>query len=497
MTAKRTVNKTIEPTVAMRAPAPIQTIKHDTYKLSYGPLGIMGSMGYHSARVMRDVDGTTPTRASGARHEQTSRDRLVNQSREFARDNLLYGGIIGRCVDFAIGNGYELVTPNSEVSKRWSDWIATAEISGRYDGAKLPRAYMREYLETGEGIALKVKGGKVQLCESEQIQAHDGIQQGIGTDAYGRPTKFYMSAYVNGNLDVPKPVKAHNVLFMCERERPSSVRGVPPCQTAFPMLHRINDVLDSEALTWQLLSRLALKHSSGTGTPFGNTTTNNGGLTVLEMPYSIVFEGSDMEDLIPIDHNRPSKDFPASVTLFCRMLGIPFGMPLELVLMDFTKSNFSQMRGALVLAQKSFNHLVDNMVVDFYEPLYDWKIREWIAAGELEDTPDNRLHSWVLPQFPWINELEEANATEKKIGLGLMSYEEACKTRERKYEDVRAARKREIIEAIKIAQEIEVETGERVPWQPFAGLPIGQTEQAEIVKQGANTEEAGTDAQPE
>lgn len=494
MTAKRkpSARKTQEPTAPVKATPRAIVLPQS---LQYTAIGLQAATGYHSARIMRDVDGTTPTRAAGSRHEQISRDRLVDQSREFARDNLLYSGLVNRCLDFTVGNGYEIVNTPAQVAAKWNDWFATAEITGRYNGSKLPRAFMREYIHTGEGIALKIKGGKIQLCESEQIKAFGGTTQGVETDKYGRPVKYWLAPYKNGMLDTPQAKNADNVIIMLEPERPSSVRGVPLCQATFPMLHRIKDVLDSEALTWQLLSRIALKHTSGSGNTFG-TATNTGGFSVVEMPYSVVFEGDENEDLSVLDFNRPSKDFPASIATFCRFLGLPLGMPLELVMMDFTKSNFSQMRGALVLSWKSFEHLTSSMVTDFYEPLFQWKLEEWILSGEIEDTPENRAHTWVTPQFPWIDELAEADAIEKKIALGLMTYEEGCKALERESDKIREVNTKAVREAIGIAQAIEKDTGEKVPWQMFAGRAIGQTEQAEIKKiEGQN--QGADNAQPE
>jgi len=181
-------------------------------------------------------------------------------------------------------------------------------------------------------------------------------------------------------------------------------------------------------------------------------------------------------------------------------------MPLELVLLDWTKSNFSQMRGALLLAWRSFLRLQSKMRNNFYEPLFVWKFNQWVADGLIKDTPENKAHQWVAPQFPWVDELAEANAIEKKIALGLMSYDEACKSLEREYQKTLDKQKSETINAIRVAKEIEAETGVLPPWQPFAGKAVGQTAQAEIEKQKAeptpepapaNNAEGNADADPE
>jgi capsid protein len=454
--------------------------------------GYYSAVGYRSARVMRDVDGTTPTMAGGNLHEVVSRDRIIAQSREFRRDNLLYSGLMERCIDFAIGHGFALTAQDKTVDALWDEWLAVAEVTGRYNGRKFARAVAREFLTTGEGVLLKVNGGQVQLIESEQIVGRAANDMGIVLDEYGRPVKYKVAPYNNGVIGTAVDISARDVVFLCEYERPSSVRGMPVLQTAFPMLHRINDVLDSEVLAWQVLSRVVLKHTSESGTGFGGATEGtqgSDGVNVSEMPYALIFHGGEGDDLASMDRNIPGKDFPASLTTFCRLLGLPLGIPLELVLLDWTQSNFSQMRGALLLAYRRFRELQDLFIQDLYEPLFRWKFNQWVTMGLIEDTPETRQHYWVTPQFPWIDPLAEAQAQEKLISIGLTTHAEACKTLEHDREAVIAKMKLEVIEAINIAKDVEAQTGVLPPWEQFAGRSVGKTEQAARVEAGTDETE--------
>jgi capsid protein len=387
-----------------------------------------------------------------------------------------------------IGDGFKLAAKDPDVDALWEEWYPNAEITGRYKGNKLDRAVALEWLTTGEGIGLKIKGGSVQLIESEQVpQSTGAVPEGIITDDYGKPIEFRVAPYVNGNLGRAKKVNARDVLFICERERPSSLRGIPVLQQAFPMLHRINDVLDSEALGFQILSRVVMKHLSDTG-PLSKGTDNvtadatTDDVTVTELPFGLIFEGSINDELVPMERSIPGKDFPQSVATFCRFLGLPLGLPLELVLLDWTKSNFSQMRGALLMCDKRFRGMQASIINDWHEPLFQWKRQQWIAEGLIEDTPETMIHEWIPAPFPWVDPEKEAMAQGKIIELGLGSHTNACKARSIERARLLPQLDEETREAIEISKKIEAETGVVVPWQHFAGRAVGKTESAVVAK---------------
>jgi len=458
--------------------------------------GFYGLTGYQSVSSMQKIDRTYPTSAAGVRHEAVSRATMVAQSREFVRNNLLYRGILQRCIDFMIGDGIKLAAKDAKVDALWEAWYPQAEITGRYKGNKLDRAVALEWLTTGEGIGLKIRGGSVQLIESEQVpQSTGAVPEGIITDEYGKPVEFRVAPYINGNLGRAHKVKATDVLFICERERPSSLRGIPVLQQAFPMLHRINDVLDSEALAFQILSRVVMKHLSDHG-PLSKGTDNvtgaaaTGDVTVTELPFGLIFEGSIDDELMPMERSIPGRDFPQSIATFCRFLGLPLGLPLELVLLDWTKSNFSQMRGALLMCDKRFHGLQDSIIQDWHEPLFQWKRQQWIAQGLIADTPETLDHEWIRPPFPWVEPEKEAMAQGKIIELGLGSHTNACKARSIERARLLPILKKETTEAIALAKEIETETGVIVPWQHFAGRAVGKTESAVVANREEDTDTA-------
>ena len=444
-------------------------------------VGRYTALGYDAASTLQNVDqrysgGNRP----GWEHERFSRDKLIAQSRDFVRNNMLYRGIIERAIDFSIGSGFGLQADDDTVDALWESYITTAEVSGRYNGAKFPRAMAREFFYTGEAPVKIVSGLRLQLLESEQIGADGAISDsGIIYSNEGKAQSFRVYPWANRYTGQPTMVDARDMLFVVDYERPSSQRGMPVLQSVFPMLHRISDVCDAEALAWQMLSRIFLKHKSDSPTdPFATTATITGGLDVTELPYALVANIGADDDLESMARDIPGQDFPQTLTTFCRLLGLPLGIPLELILMDWTKSNYSQTKAALMLCWERFRAIQSVFLNDFYEPLFNRLYNSWVADGLIKDTPETRRHKFIPPQFPWIDALKEAQAYEKKLSLGLITHGETLKALESERKSVLNTREIEITDAINRANKIKEDTGVTVPWEYFAGLTVGKTEQA-------------------
>jgi capsid protein len=274
-------------------------------------------------------------------------------------------------------------------------------------------------------------------------------------------------------------------------------------QSAFPMLHRINDVCDSEAVSWQQLARyaVAILRQGGPQVGYlesaededksddeGNDTTTR----VTELDYALLFHGEPGEEVKGIEHNIPGKDFPASIRMFLRLLGLPLGLPLEIILLDWTGSNYSQSRAVLEQAFETFQTYQDVLEEQFYTPVLNWKLDHWSAEigpralAELRSgvrTDGTPTYEWIRPTFPWLDQLKEAQAHAAKLDRTLTTHAHVCKSQKLDREDVLSTRQQEVEDAIQMAQTIEKKfPGSRVPWQIFAGLaaptsaPVAATE---------------------
>ena len=451
--------------------------------------GAYCATGYHAVRVSTR-EGRSGTAASGDVHAKYDRAKLINLSREFFRDNAIYHGMISKAAEYIVGGGFGLQAKtsdpawNSAAETIWREWWKRPEIRGVMSGTAVEEMVAREVLLCGDTGAIKTKDrGLLQLVEAEQLVGNEPNADGIEKDAYGRPLTFLVAPYRDRTgAPIPsdaKRISAADFLFLTRPERPSSLRGVPPAQSAFSMIHRINDVCDAEAFAWQLLSRLAISitREGAAAIAFGDSETDDTKTVdadlasrIHQFDTGLVFHGEPGEKVEGIDRNIPGKDFTASLTTFLRLLGLPLGLPLEFILLDWTKSNYSQSRAILEQAQQSFGKWQTLLEMFFHRPAYEWRIARAIQDGELPKNAEWNAHEWIMPRFPWIDQLKEAQAQGVKIERAFCTHGQVLKGEGLDREEVIAARELEIRDAIGRVQAIESETGVRVPWEYLAGL---------------------------
>lgn len=464
--------------------------------------GFYSSLGYRAVNTATRDGLTFAAAQSGDQFLATDRKDLLNQSRDFHRNNAIYAGMIERASAYIVGDGFGLQMMsrnrswNQKAEALWRDfWQPNPggnrpEVRGLVDGPGLEELVCQELLLCGDTSLLKIKGGRLQHFEAEQLDGGRQHPDGIRKDDYGGALEYFLAGYGRrGRIDGAKAAGQNpaNVLYLVRPSRPSASRGVPPCQASFPMLHRINDVCDSEAIAWQLLARLAVSITRAEGAGMGyaesqadpdktsDETTGDMATRVTDADWAMIFHAEPGEEIKGIERNIPGKDFPKSLEMFLRLLGLPLGLPLEIVLLDWTKSNYSQSRAVLQQAYRNFTRYQRLLAGGLLSPTLSWKLAQWIKAGKLTARPDARWE-WITPTWPWVDELKEAQAQAKKLSLGLVTHQQVIKTLGHERFDVMEARQAEIIDAMERAAAIEAKTGIRPAWEHLAGLePAAQS----------------------
>jgi len=188
-----------------------------------------------------------------------------------------------------------------------------------------------------------------------------------------------------------------------------------------------------------------------------------------ELDYALIFHGQPGDKVEGIERNIPGKNFGESLRMFLRLLGLPLGLPLEFILLDWTQSNYSQSRAVMEQAYQTFMLWQEKLDTFFFSPLLEWKLDHWKESGLIRTT--NIEYEWIKPTFPWIDQVKEADAYGKKVDRSFMTHAQVCKSLNTDRTDVITTRENEIAEALTIAQRLnEKFPGARVPWQIFAGL---------------------------
>jgi len=147
-----------------------------------------------------------------------------------------------------------------------------------------------------------------------------------------------------------------------------------------------------------------------------------------------LFPGDEMQSFIPA---RPAAAFGSFLENCYRLIGLPFGLPIELLLKDFSKTNYSSARAALLEAWRSFWRRRDAFGMAWMDPWVDLWAEEQVNAGTLaggEITPAEFYqfrrsllrNRWVGGGRGWIDPLKEAQAARERMEAGISTLEDEC-----------------------------------------------------------------------
>lgn len=498
---------------------------------AYGVLGKARdtALGYRAATISRETIGPRPTGGSADRHLRYDRQELANRADAFYRDNGIYRGVVNRFVEAVFGSTGFMLDPdygsdkiNRRVKARWASFCESPEVRGLFTWRDMERLALLSVVNHGDVGAIHTSRGKFQLVEAEEIGGPARLTSALGDegqrwesgvllDREGAPLRYRIHARNGQGYVMPgtwRDVGAENFTHLAHRERPSQTRGVPVLTPVFPMVDRLNDVCDSEAVAWQQLSRfsVAVTREGGPGLAWAESSPDADGRAagtggtgsgstlyeadaadrVIEFEAGTVFHANPGESITSIDRNLPGPNFPQSVRMFLRLIGLPIGMPLEQILLDYSQTNYSSARASLEQAYRAYSHWQSFLKRSWHTPLY----RRWlgweIEAGRLprhtallaDAEGEERGHLWIAPNFPWIDAKAEAEAWATKVAHGFATHGEVLASLGIDRDDFLRARAAEVVSAEKTTREVGqtvTDDGGQDPglhWRELSGLPV-------------------------
>lgn len=473
-----------------RRPAPASSVGGGAAGPEFLYHGAYTALGY---RVIRTAvrDGQLATAGSGKLHERLDRGRLLDLSREFYRDDPLYGGVIDRMADYTVGNGFTLQckSKNPDWNRLVETWWKESfwkrpEIKQNLSGAGVEQMVATELFRSGDVGAVKTQYGKLQLVEAEQVAGPGLMDDGVKRGEQGEPLEYSVAPFREmGGVDISR-ARAYTpaeFLFVVKPDRPSSSRGVPPLSSSFTMLRRIADIFDSEALARNLQARLAISVTKEGGPQWGKNQSKEDATKtgaegdpakrIFMWDAGLVFTGKPGEKVESIQRSAPGASFEQELIPFLRFVGARLGIPLEFVYLDWTKTNYSQARAILEQAMATFVKWQELLEEFFHRPVFEWAVDRAMAFGELPlpKGDDYLAHEWIRPAWPWIDQLKEAQAYGEQLDRGLITHAQVLKSRRIDREDFLDQREREVSTAIERSQKLEKKYGVKVPYQIFMG----------------------------
>ena len=420
-------------------------------------------------------------------------DGLRERSRDLNRNDAHASGITSTMTTNVVGTG---IRPQSRIDREvigisekkakkfqknaeqaWKRWLPVADIGNRMDFYEIQQLVDRQILENGEAIIIPVMvkdnnrpySLALQVIEADRLatppymRGDKTVRAGVKIGANGEPVMYYIQKTHPGDyrfsktserefIEIPAQNKLGrpNVFHLYPIQRSGQTRGVPFFAPVLNYFKDLAEYAEAELVAARIAACFSLFITSES-----SMDLNSG--------YDRNFQGQYLESLEPgmIKHlmpgesitsfnpQRPSATFEPFVERMLRAISAALGLPYELVAKDFSKSNYSSARAALLEARRYFKVKQEWLARKLCQPVWEMVLEEAYLRGELGTVSfyANRHEwtnaSWIAPGWEWVDPLKEAKAAEVGLKNGIVTHSDLYSAQGKDWEECFEQKKRE------------------------------------------------------
>lgn len=426
---------------------------------------------------------------------------LMARSRDLARNNgLMSGGmqtlrdnIVGSTLRLSATPDYRLLGWSREQAREWANhtealhrsWADTTEC----DAARslnllgLTLQALGSAMLNGDALALPLwlpRPGqrwatRLMLIESDrlatplELRHRDNIRGGIEFDTWGAPQAYYILKHHPGDLFCTRaasqeyeripaytPWGRKRVIHLHDKERTGQSRGKPVVSGVMRELRMAGEYATNELKASVANSLIAAFLESdldqeSAARLFGEEPAQVWRNNLKEARKAGTFSRLQGTAVIPLPPGakvstvapgRPNPAFEAFMLAALRNIAAGMNLPYELLLKDFSKSNYSSARAALLEAWRYF-HGRRRWLTDYWlRDIYELWLEEAINAGAVQ-APDYyaRRYAYSRARFlfggrGWVDPVKDAQAAEIRLRAGLSTREKECAEQGEDWEEV-------------------------------------------------------------
>lgn len=272
--------------------------------------------------------------------------------------------------------------------------------------------------------------------------------------------------------DVSGDWKTRNVLHVRDAKRVTQTRGVSMFAPVFDYLGMFEDSQFQQLVKQQLSNMLLLVRQRGQHFNPQNLSKRLQTGVDSQQPLGVdrlleeLYPGAELhgfpdEQITPWAPNIPNAEWFNHMRLVLRIIGIAWGMPYVLLMLDTADTNFHGYRGAVVEARDVFRNVQRGFARRWHTPVVKHYLHRWAdedpAVGRLRmrSLREARLkrsrrnqrfnlfrHSWTLPGWASVDDLKDATADLVRLANSQTSHRRTAQSQDAEWADL----SREIIE---------------------------------------------------
>lgn len=493
-----------------------------------------------TSRYRRTRTGVNPMGSGADYHYRTEVGflRLIELARAIDRDDPVLGQGITRAIDNILQDGIP-VDPqtndgklDAELIDRWEMWSTDPRLAHKgaeFDLHELADKVLRAMLIDGDMLVLPLKDGSVELVEAHRLRTPTNtkrnVVRGVLLDKYRKPIEYWVTKDDIDSMRLLQKVSDiqvypawdsggnRQVLHIKNPKRASQTRGVSILAPIVDLLGMHDDIQFATMVKVQVASCYAILRTrpegvlragddDQTGSRTTETMSDGVSRTIEGISPGMIIDGQEGEKLEGFTPNIPSPQYVEHIWTILQIIAANIGIPAHVLLLDPSKTNFSGWRGAIEQARIGFRRLQGLMIRQFYRPLYQWKVRQWLVKDptlrKLADVDgvDVMRHRWHPPTWPYIEPKKDAEADALRVNELLTSKRRLQNERGRNWPDVAKENVEDnallINMAIEKADEIKkAHPDAEVDWHELAGMKLPGTVQLETrEREGMNVDES-------
>ena len=341
----------------------------------------------------------------------------------------------------------------SQAEWAWYIWQSESDAAGRISFWQNCLVAIRSLLIKGEFFRIPLminRSGRtfslalqsvdpIRVYTPSDLTERKNIHDGVVVGKYGIPKAYYVAnpdtSFINYDLNSNdfarvraraghRPGMIH--VFIAKTEE--QVRGVSILAPAMKFFKDLNDYLDFELVGAIIASSFPVfietVDPSGTADTLGNAfnqmATAEEKTRFHETAPGTVLYGNANEKPHVLKSDRPGNSFEPFVERILRAIGAAIGMPYEVISKDFSKTNYSSARAALLEAWRVFAVYQKWMIDGFCQPVWNMVLEEAWLRGMIKlpaGSPDwyDAVHAytragWIPPRRGHVDPLKEVKA---------------------------------------------------------------------------------------
>ena len=460
------------------------------------------------------------------------RGTIVDRSLDLTRNNGVAAGARQTVIDNVVGTGlrlsarpmYRLLGKDKawarEFSRAAEDYFhlwwgdTSCDVCDEQDGTGLTTQVVGSLWTTGEACAIpmwmpepgSLFATKLLLIDPARLsnprgqRDSDTLRSGVARNAYGKAIGYHVrkthpadkynpTLGLAGGPDdweyIPArtPHGRKRFIHIHDKDRVGATRGKPVIAAVMEQFKMATHYQSTElkaaivnaliaAFIKTPLDQESLVELFG-GSPDAAKDYMDGRQSNVALKGGAVIPLQPGDDIVPFTPSRPAAAFDSFVTACYRHIAAGLNMPYELLLKDFTKTNYSSARAAMLEAYRYFHSLRRKVAAQFCQQAYLLVLEE-MADRQMVDAPNfmtlQRAYSasrWIGPGRGWVDPVKEANAAKLRMDMNISTLEDEAAEQGADWEEKLEQR------AIELARikELEAEYGITFTQATYAPVP--------------------------